>query len=194
VGSRDCRDLAETAAPGPLISRRKAMQRLPGIAFIIALLVGLPGFAAEKPDVGSQAPSFSVPLLEGGELDLAQHLGKNPILLDFWSIYCVSCVQEMPKLVEIYERYKDRGFIAVGVDLDSFGQKRVVRFVQGLSFKITYPLVIDAQREVAAKYGVSVLPTTVVIDRKGKIIFYHVGYAPGDEATIEEKVKEALGD
>ena len=170
------------------------MHRLPGVAFIVALLAGLTGFAAERPDVGSQAPSFSVLRLEGGELDLAQHLGKNAILLDFWSIYCVSCIQEMPKLVEIYERYKDQGLVAVGVDLDSFGQKRVVRFVQGLSFKVTYPLVIDTQREVAAKYGVSVLPTTVVIDRKGKIIFYHVGYAPGDEATIEEKVKEALGD
>lgn len=148
---------------------------------------------AGKPDVGDNAPGFKAPLLEGGEFDLGPHVGTSAVLLDFWSIYCVACVQEMPKLVDIFNRYKEDGLVAVGVDLDSFGTKRVQRFVKGLPFEITYPIVIDKRREVAGKYGVSVLPTTIVIDRAGKIIYYHVGYAPGDEVEIEEKVREALG-
>jgi thioredoxin-related protein len=78
------------------------------------------------------------------------------------------------------------------VDLDSFGTKRVVKFVKGLDFQVTYPIVVDKRREVAARYGVSVLPTTIVIDRRGKVVYYHVGYAPGDEVEIEEVVKQAL--
>ncbi len=149
--------------------------------------------SSERLDVGDDAPRFTVPLLEGGDFDLGPHIGQNAILLDFWSIYCVSCVQEMPKLVDIHQRYADQGLVTVGVDLDSFGTRRVVKFVQGLEFQIPYPIVIDKRREVAGQYGVTVLPTTIVIDRTGKVTYYHVGYSPGDEAEIEEKVKEALG-
>ena len=70
----------------------------------------------------------------------------------------------MPKLVDIHNRYKEAGLETVGVDLDSFGTKRVVKFVKGLEFEVTYPIVVDKRREVAAKYGVSVLPTTIIID------------------------------
>ena len=151
------------------------------------------GAGSEKPEIGEDAPRFTAPLLQGGDFDLGPHLGQNVILLDFWSIYCVSCVQEMPKLVDIYNRYQDQGFVTVGVDLDSFGIRRVVKFVDGLDFKVSYPIVIDKQRQVAAKYAVSVLPTTIIIDRLGKVSYYHVGYAPGDEGEIEEKVRDALG-
>ena len=149
--------------------------------------------ASEKPEVGDDAPKFVAPLLDGSDFDLGPHIGQKAILLDFWSIYCVSCVQEMPKLVDIYNRYKDQGFLTVGVDLDSFGTKRVVKFVEGLEFQIPYPIVIDKQRQVATMFGVSVLPTTIVINRQGKVSLYHIGYAPGDEAKIEEEVKQALG-
>jgi thiol-disulfide isomerase/thioredoxin len=148
---------------------------------------------AGKPAVGADAATFLAPLLEGGELDLGQHLGKDVILLDFWSIYCVACMEEMPKVIEIYERYQGDGFAVVGVNLDSFGTKRVVRFVKGLDYTIPFPLVIDRRRTVARDYAVSVLPTTILIDRQGKVLDYHVGYAPGDEVALEEKVRQALG-
>lgn len=174
---------------------RRSLATLPRLALAAALVLGLRGapLGADRPEIGEDAPRFTAPLLDGNEFDLGPHIGQKAVLLDFWSIYCVSCVQEMPKLVDIYQRYADKGFLVVGVDLDSFGTKRVVKFVEGLDFKIPYPIVIDKQRQVAAKYGVSVLPTTIVIDRKGKVIDYHVGYAPGDEVEIERKVKEALG-
>lgn len=150
------------------------------------------GAAAEKPSVGADAPRFTAPLLEGGDFDLGPLMGQKAILLDFWSIYCVSCVQEMPRLVELYNRFSDN-LAAVGVDLDSFGTKRVAQFVKGLPFKVPYPIVIDKSRQIAARYGVSVLPTTVVIDKQGRILYYHVGYAPGDEKEIEEKIRTAVG-
>ncbi len=149
--------------------------------------------ASTRPEPGSEAPRFSGPLLRGGSFDLGAHLGKNPILLDFWSIYCVACLKEMPNLLEIYERYKDQGLVAVSVNLDSFGAKRVLRFVRGLKYEISFPIVIDKRREAGGRYGVSVLPTTVVIDREGKVLYYHVGYSPGDEKEIEAQVRKALG-
>ena len=173
------------------------MRRLLCVLSLLLLVTPAPSWAlfgaSERPEVGDDAPRFTAPLLGGGDFDLGPLIGKNAILLDFWSIYCVSCLQEMPKLVEIHNRYKDAGLETVAVDLDSFGTKRVIRFVKGLDYKIPYTIVVDKRRQVAAKYGVSVLPTTIVIDKSGKVIYYHVGYAPGDEIEIEEKVKEALG-
>ncbi len=142
---------------------------------------------------GTPAKPFKVALLEGGEFDLEPHLGKKVIMLDFWSIYCVSCVQEMPTLVEIQNKYPDK-LLTVGVDLDSFGTKRVQKFVDKLKFKIPYPIVVDKRRKVAALYSVSVLPTTIIIDTEGNIAFYHVGYKPGDEHEIEEKIKSLIGE
>jgi thiol-disulfide isomerase/thioredoxin len=128
--------------------------------------------------------------------DLQPYLGKKVIMLDFWSIYCVSCVQEMPRLIELQNKYSD-DLMTVGVDLDSFGTKRVIKFLKQYEkktkTKITYPIVVDKRRKVAAQYSVSVLPTTIIIDKQGKITYYHVGYKPGDELEFEAKIKEAIG-
>jgi peroxiredoxin len=175
------------------------MRKTLTVVFLSLLLTAQTGGAwallggSAKLKVGDDAPGFKGPLLRGGEFDTAPHVGANVILLDFWSIYCVACVQEMPKLVEIHNRYREQGLVTVGVDLDSFGTKRVKRFVKGLKFEVTYPILVDKRRTVASKYGVSVLPTTVVIDRAGKVIYYHVGYSPGDEVKIEDTVRQALG-
>jgi peroxiredoxin len=149
------------------------------------------GAASDRPSVGADAPRFAAALLEGPDFDLGPLLGQKAILLGFWSIYCVSCVQEIPTLVEIYKRHKEELEI-VGIDMDSFGTKRVVQFVKTLDYRIPYPLVIDRDRQIGAKYGVSELPTTVLIDRTGKIAYYHVNYAAGDEAEIEKQVKKAI--
>ena len=162
------------------------------VAFIPAVMSAGPVHAAESEMLGKKAPTFKAELLDGGELDLSEQLGKKVIMLDFWSIYCVSCVQEMPHLVNIQNKYPDELF-TVGVDLDSFGTKRVKKFVDKLKFEIPYPIVVDKRRKVAAKYSVSVLPTTILIDKEGKVFYYHVGYKPGDEVEIEAKIKEAAG-
>ena len=172
------------------------MRRVPLILALI-LFAFAPGVSwglfgsTEKLTVGSDAPRFGGSLLDGGEFDLGPLIGKKAVLLDFWSIFCVSCVQQMPKLVETSNRYPDQ-LVVVGIDLDSFGTKRVMQFIKGLDFKVTYPIVLDKTRQVAAKYGVSVLPTAVLIDKQGKILYYHVGYAPGDEAEIDDMVKKAV--
>lgn len=162
--------------------------------FIPALILSAALFAAPLAfaiGVGDAAPTFKEALLEGGEFDLAPHLTKKVIMLDYWSIYCVSCVQEMPHLAKIQTKYPD-DLIVVGVDLDSFGSARVKKFVDKLDFKIPYPIVVDKRRKVAGLFSVSVLPTTIIIDKTGKIVFYHVGYKPGDEVEIDKRVKEAI--
>ena len=173
------------------------MKRIaPAVVFLGLALAG-PAWAlfgaSKRPEVGAPAPRIRGPLLRGGEFDLGPLLGNRAVLIDFWSIYCVACLQEMPSLIRIYRAYKDKGLEAASINLDGFGTKRVLRFVRGLNYSIPFPILIDKKREAAARYGVSVLPTTVVIDRKGRISYYHVGYSPGDEVKLEQEVRRALG-
>ncbi len=158
---------------------------------ILLLPAGPAGAAGVKE--GEMAPDIAAVDMAGVTRTIKEHLGKNVILLDFWSIYCVSCVQEMPQLAKFYEKYKDKAFVTYGIDLDTFSPKRVQKFIDGLDFKIPYPVVIDDKRVIANAFGVSMLPTTIIIDRQGKIRMFHVGYKPvADDELIENAIKDAL--
>jgi thiol-disulfide isomerase/thioredoxin len=142
---------------------------------------------------GDQAPVWP-PLADmSGEVrSLEDHLGKDVILLDFWSIYCVSCIQAMPSLVRLYEKYKDKGFVLYGIDLDSFSPRRVERFIKGLNFQITYPVIIDRKRQIATTYKVGMLPTVIIIGKDGKVKLFHIGYKAGDEEEFDHLIKSLL--
>ncbi|MBI5015442.1 MAG: TlpA family protein disulfide reductase [Deltaproteobacteria bacterium] len=160
------------------------------VSLLCGLLVGLT-CSTDAAGPGEVAPTFAAPTLDGGQFDLAGQVGKKVVVLDWWSINCTSCVQEIPALIDIAERYP-KDVQVVGMNVDSFILKRVQRFLQTQSFKITYPIVIDAGLQIMKKYGSSILPTTVVIDKKGKIAFTHIGYKPGDEVTIDAVIKKAI--
>ncbi len=141
---------------------------------------------------GDNAPMFSGQTIDNQQLNYSQMKGKKVVVLDFWSIYCASCIEEMPKLTAIYNEFKDKGLVIIGVNLDSFGTHRVVKFMDGMETKINFPVLIDKNRQVATAFNAMVLPTTLVIDAAGKIRFYHVGYKQGDEKHIRNIVAQAV--
>jgi len=141
---------------------------------------------------GDPAPMFTGQTIDNQPIDLAQMKGKKVVMLDFWSIYCASCIEEMPRLVEIYNEFKDKGLVIIRVNLDSFGTHRVAKFMQGMETKINFPVIIDKERKVATSFNAMVLPTTLLIDASGKIRYYHVGYKPGDEKQLRSVVAQAV--
>src|SRR5512139_1342942 len=140
---------------------------------------------------GDPFPHFAAPDLAGVNVD-TKAFGKKVILIEFWSIYCSSCVQQMPHVAALYDKYKDQGLQCIGIDMDVFGVARVKKFVDGLDFKIGYPNVIDAKMQIKSLLGVSILPTTIVVDTTGKVALFHIGYKPGFEKEMEEFVKKLL--
>ncbi len=176
------------------------MNRKSPFRFVIAVLamvvVGQPagaffggGWGIKE---GDQAPMFIGQTIEGQPFNYASLKGKKVVVLDFWSIYCASCIEEMPKLVNIYNEFRDKGLVIVGVNLDSFGTHRVVKFMQGMETQINFPVIIDKTRQVAQSFNAMVLPTTLVIDVSGKIRFYHVGYKQGDEKHLRNVIAQAV--
>ena len=141
---------------------------------------------------GADAPMFSGQTIDNQRLDYARLKGKKVVLIDFWSIYCASCIEEMPRLVELHNEFKDKGLVVIGVNLDSFGTHRVVRFMNSMETKINFPVIIDKNRQIAAAFSAMVLPTTIVIDVAGKVRFFHVGYKQGEEKQLRSIIGQAV--
>ena len=140
---------------------------------------------------GTPLPKFTASDMEGTEIESSQFAGKV-LLLDFWSIYCSTCIKEMPHLVELYNKYNPQGLEVVGVDLDPFPRKKIEKFLKALDFTITYPNILDRKGKMKTLMGVSMLPTAILVDTSGVVRLFHIGYKPGFEKKLEEEIKKLL--
>ena len=135
---------------------------------------------------------FSLPETNGDIFQLSSLTGKEVIYLDFWATWCGPCAVEMPHLQRLYDTYKSRGFVVVGVAMDDPStQGTVASYVHrnGLGF----PVVIDTDSRATNLYNPTrSAPYGVLIDRTGKIVDERAGYAPGDELALETKLKDLL--
>jgi DsbE subfamily thiol:disulfide oxidoreductase len=133
----------------------------------------------------SPAPQFTLPNLEGGKVGLKDFRGKL-VLLNFWASWCVPCREEMPAMERLYQKYRDHGFVIVGVNLKD-DKKSALSFVKEL--KITFPIAFDPNGEVGLIYGAWGLPTTYLIDANGIALARAWGpadwYSPGARDLIE---------
>jgi thiol-disulfide isomerase/thioredoxin len=132
-------------------------------------------------------PAFLVNDLDGNPVSTAAWKGKV-VFINFWATWCPPCRAEIPVLIDLANRYKDRLQI-VGVSLDDSGPEDVKKFVKDAG--INYP-VIMANRAIMAEYGgVPALPTLFVVNAEGNIVQKHEGlYAP---ALYETEVRLLLG-
>lgn len=117
------------------------------------------------------APDFTLPLFNGGEFKLKQHLG-NPIIINFFASWCIPCGEEAPMLEEAYQELSKKGVVFVGV-AGQDTQTKAEEFVK--KHGMTFPTGLDATGKILEAYGVYGMPTTFFIDRKGVISDLHIG-------------------
>jgi len=129
--------------------------------------------AAVKPETDRKvAPDFALKDVTGKTVKFSDYHGKV-VLLNFWATWCEPCQVEIPWFIEFQQSYKDRDFAVLGVSMDDDGWESVKPFLD--QHKINYRTVI-ATEELSGKYGgIENLPTTFVIDRRGRIAAVHVG-------------------
>jgi peroxiredoxin len=135
--------------------------------------------AAVKPEKDRKtAPEFSLKDANGQTVHLADYKGKV-VLLDFWATWCGPCKVEIPWFIEFEQQFKDRGFAVLGVSMDEDGWEVVKPYIQDR--KINYRVVLGNE-EVSEIYGgLDSLPTTLLLDRQGKIASIHIGLSRGKE-------------
>lgn len=121
--------------------------------------------------VGQKFTDFEMQTPEGEKVKLSDYVGKGKVVLvDFWASWCGPCRREMPNLVDLYAKYKNKNFEIVGVSLDQSGEawKNAIK-----QLNISWPQMSDLKYwdcEGAKLYAVSSIPHTVLIDKDGTIL------------------------
>ncbi len=136
------------------------------------------------------APDFTLKDIAGNEVNLTDYKGKV-VVINFWATWCGPCHLETPWLVELREQYHKQGFEIIGVSVDSLGEydpAEISEFIK--EHKVGYPIVMATKEMVNAFGPVTGLPTTLVIDRQGKIRRRHRGLISFDD--LKEKVAPLL--
>jgi cytochrome c biogenesis protein CcmG/thiol:disulfide interchange protein DsbE len=139
--------------------------------------------------VGHPAPVFRLKDANGQMVRPADYKGKV-VLLDFWATWCGPCKIEIPWFMDFERQFKDQGFAVVGVSMDEDGWSAIKPYVQNM--KMNYRVLLGNDDVSTAYGGLDSLPTTLLIDRQGKIASVHVGVAMGKE-EFKNAIVQLLG-
>jgi peroxiredoxin len=147
----------------------------------------LPSTVYLKPADRNMAPDFTLDDASGTPVRLSEYRGRV-VLLNFWATWCGPCGMEMPLFVRFQQAYRDRGFAVLGVSVDDEGWSAVRPYVE--ANKISYPVMVAGDRISSLFGGLKAIPTTLIIDRRGRVAATHTGLCQKDE--YERDIKAAL--
>ena len=124
---------------------------------------------------GSQMPDFAVSLPNDSTLQLSDLRG-SVVLVNYWASWCAPCRVEMPGFQRVYERYAGDGFVILGLSRD-VTESAMVEYARDRG--VTYPVAMATGASVRSVGGLRGLPTSVLIDREGRVRRKIYGYLPG---------------
>jgi len=151
-------------------------------ALVAALAIALPALAGPE---GGSAPAFALAARGGHDVTLAQYHGQV-VMINFWASWCGPCRQEMPLLESIYKKYNKLGFTLLGVNVEP-DSKAADDWLRDTP--VSFPILYDKDSKVSKLYDVAGMPSTVIIDRSGKLRKIHRGYKPGDENEYLDSIR-----
>jgi peroxiredoxin len=168
------------------LSRRQVLSLGAGGAATLAF--GLPTLAQASIAPSSPAPDFTLKSLDGPNLRLQEQRGKV-VLLNFWATWCSPCREEMPQLNKLYEKYRSSGFTLLGVNVDE--DSRNAAGIAG-QMGVKFPVLFDSDKRVSKLYELKAMPSTVMIDRDGRVRFLNRGYKSGTELEYDQQIRALL--
>lgn len=144
--------------------------------------------ASQALSLGDNAPDFTLKSMSGKNLNLTEQRG-NIIVINFWASWCGPCRTEMPILQEFHDQYQELGVAVWGVNVEQQNQAGL-DYIQELG--VDFPIFFDASNEISAAYNVEAMPTTVIIDRHGKVRSVFRGYQKGYEKKYAKVIKQLI--
>jgi peroxiredoxin len=166
---------------------RRAAALLPALllTFDIASAAG----GGSPGTVGRPAPDFALPAVAGSNVRLSEYLGQ-PVILAFWGSQCSVCVKQLATLDHLYSTYRSAGLVVFGVSVDdNLQHAQQYALARGTS----YPLLLDAPKNVSRAFLIDRLPTTVLIDRSGVVRYIHSDDG-ADERSYVVQIRTLLDD
>ena len=143
---------------------------------------------AQASQPGSKAPNFTLKSRSGKNLKLSEFRGQV-VMINFWASWCAPCRKEMPLLEKIYKKHRRLGFTLLGVNVEQ-NTSAAKNYLKNV--RVSFPVLFDNTNKTSKLYQVSAMPTTVIIDRSGKIRFVHKGYKAGYENSYKKEIRKLL--
>jgi cytochrome c biogenesis protein CcmG, thiol:disulfide interchange protein DsbE len=129
--------------------------------------------------------------LDGNTITLDEMKGEKLTVLDFWATWCHPCINFIPHLIKLADKFHDKGVNVIGVNEDSpRNRSKVKPFASSLG--ITYQVLLDTDQELQSNFFIDGLPTLLILDNNGKILYSHTGFKEGDEQIINEEIEKLL--
>jgi thiol-disulfide isomerase/thioredoxin len=148
--------------------------------------------SAETSETSGKIPDLKIKLLDGKKTSIYALLEDGPLLIDFWATWCKPCKKVMKHLDKYHNKYQENGFKVLMVNQDtprSVG--KVKSYIR--SKKYSFNVGLDPNQKIAKKLNGLIMPTLILIDKDGTIIWRHQGYMPGEEVEIESKIQSVIG-
>jgi thiol-disulfide isomerase/thioredoxin len=145
--------------------------------------------AQPRTEVGDMMPAYSATYVDGKPFDLGADKG-SVVFLNVWATWCAPCRAEIPELQALNERYGKSGFKLIGVSVDE-GEPSVVKQF-ATEQKVAYSLAHDPEGRIATIVQTTVLPTSLLIDRQGRIVWRQVGAITQNDAKLNAAIAKAL--
>jgi thiol-disulfide isomerase/thioredoxin len=178
---------AHTIIQGGGITLRFKISCLTPLLVLVGLLL-LSGCSEEhqtEPAEKEIAPDFVLKLFDGRDFRLSDHKGK-PVFINFWASWCIPCAEEAPAIEQVYKEYSKKGVVFVGIAI-SDTETKAREFVD--RFKLSFATGLDPG-EIHKSYPLYGVPSTLFVDKQGKINYLHMGGVT--EALIRHEIDKLI--
>ena len=163
------------------------MKRFFFLLLFLSLVIS--SFGGEK---GKSLPDYRLKNTDGKFVKISEIIKDKVALINFWATWCSPCAKEMKSFKKLYKKFKGEDFIIVSISIDdSKTQNKVKPYIR--SRKIPFVVLQDPNRDYFKMCHFANVPSTILVDKNGKMVFTHTGYRPGDEKKLETKIKMLLG-
>jgi peroxiredoxin len=114
---------------------------------------------------------FVLPDPKGRIISISEFRRKI-VFLNFWTTWCYACIIEMPAMEKLHKEFRDRDFVMIAINLQESAE-RVKQFYK--DHKLTFTTMLDTEGRIGAKFGIRSIPTTLILDKEGRIIGKAIG-------------------